>query len=62
MKVIPNYILVLNFVREINHKHLKNTLVTKAKPFMLEKRFKKNLYILEDGASKYIEHVVVFFL
>ena len=37
---------------EINHKHLKNTLIYKAKQFMLpKKKFKKSLYILEDTAS-----------
>ena len=32
-----------------NHKHLENTLIYKAKQYMLF--FKKSLHILEDGAS-----------
>ena len=31
VKVIQNYMLTLNFVKERNHKHLKNTFFYKAK-------------------------------
>ena len=34
-----------------NKKYLKNTLIYKAKQFMLTQKFKKSLHILEDNAS-----------
>jgi hypothetical protein len=38
-----------------NHKHLKNTLIYKAKQFVLTKKIpRKNLRILEDGASSLV--------
>ena len=34
-----------------NHEQLKNTLIYKAKQFMLTEKFKKNLHFLQEGAN-----------
>ena len=52
MRVIQNYVLTLNFVKEKNYKQLKNTLICKAMQFMLTINIlKKTLHNPEDGAS-----------
>ena len=45
-KLCPNF----EFCEGKDHKQLKNTLTYKAKQFMLTKKIKKSLNILEDGA------------
>ena len=51
MKVIENYLLTLNLCEGDNCKHLKDTLIYKAKKFMLTIVFFKSLHILEGSAS-----------
>ena len=51
MKVIQNYILTLNFGKEKNYKHLRNTLIYKAKQFMLKFFCLKSLHNLEGSGS-----------
>ena len=47
--MIQNHTLALNFVK--NHRHLKIHLDLQNKQFMMTKKTKKNLHILEDHAS-----------
>ena len=53
MKVIHNYTLTLNFVKEKIINHFYNILVYKVKKIMMTKKIKskKSLHILEDDAS-----------
>ena len=53
MKVIQNYITNFEFCEGKNLKHF----IYKAKQLMVnQKKLKKSLQILEDGASSYIDH------
>ena len=53
MKVIQNYTLTLNFVKDEIIDIQKNILICKAKQFMMKKEnnSKKSLHILEDGVQ-----------
>jgi hypothetical protein len=51
VKVIQNYILTLNFVKDKNHKHLKKHIDTQCRAVDVDKKNSKSLHILEDGAS-----------
>ena len=49
--MIKFYILNLNFRKKTNHGNFENILIYKAKQYVITKKFKKHLHILEDGAS-----------